>query len=333
MKPERTARDFGESVATGAEQALDWAAPKVDTAVKWAVPRLEKGIESASPKIQEGLTWAAKELSDTVAKVSPMIQDSLDRVGPRISAAIDDATPRVQKAVDRATPALNEAMGKASPAFNHARDVVLNEYLPTANEKIGNAAKYTTRKLDQAKVPEALHEVSEKLKPSAKTVSRLQDTASAAVGHVSKELEKAQKPAKKKRGWLIVAVIAAATAAGVAAWRASKPIDDPWKTPTPVEPTTVRASGPVEVPASVEEVRDEVASSAAEAKAHAAEATEDAKDAVEDAAEAAKVTVSETKEKLSEKAEELSEAAATAKHKAEETTTDSTPKPGPRSKN
>lgn len=303
----------------------------MDTAVKWAVPRLEKGIESASPKIQEGLTWAAQELSDTVAKVSPMIQDSLERVGPRISAAIDDATPRVQKVVDRATPALNEAMEKASPAFNHARDVVLNEYLPTANEKIGQAADYTTRKLDQAKVPEALHQVSEKLKPNAETVARLQDTASAAVGHVSKELEKAQKPAKKK-GWLIVAVIAAATAAGVAAWRASKPIDDPWKTPTPVEPTTVRASGPVDVPASVEEVRDEVASSAAEAKAHAAEATEDAREAVEDAAEAAKVTVSETKEKLSEEAEELSEAAATAKHKAEETTTGTTPKPGPRSK-
>ena len=73
MKSERIARDFGESVATSAEQALDWAGPKIDTAVKWAVPRIEKGIETASPKIQEGLNWAANELSETVAKVTPLL--------------------------------------------------------------------------------------------------------------------------------------------------------------------------------------------------------------------------------------------------------------------
>lgn len=319
VKSERIARDFGENVATGAEQALDWVAPKVDTAVKWAVPRIEKGIETASPKIQDGLNWAAHELSETVAKVSPMIQDSLDRVGPRLSAAIDDATPRVQKAVDRATPALNEALGKAAPALNHARNVVINDYLPAANEKVGQAAQFTTRKLEQAKVPEALHQVTEKLTPSPEIIERVQNTANMAVGQVSKELEKAQKPAKKKKGWLIVAVIAAAATAGIAAWRASKPIDDPWKTPTPVEPTTVRASGPVETPASVEEVRDVVAASAQEAEV--------------DQAEAANETITETKENLSEKAEEISDPATAAKHKAdEERTGSSTPKPGPRPK-
>ena len=300
--------------------------------MKWAVPRIERGIETASPKIQESLNWAAHELSETVARVSPMIQESLERVGPRLSAAIDEATPRVQKAVDRATPALNEALEKATPALSHARNVVLNDYLPAANEKIGQAAEFTTRRLERARVPEALHQVSEKLTPSPETVERVQNSASAAVGHVSKELNKVQKPAKKKKGWLVVAVIAAAGAAAVAAWRASKPIDDPWKTPAPVEPTTVRASGPVEVPASVEEVRDEVAASAAATK--------------ENRSAQANEALADNKEQLSESAEEISEAATNAKHKAEASLDssearvaeaeasdgDTPPKPGPRTK-
>jgi hypothetical protein len=55
----------------------------------------------------------------------------------------------------------------------------------------------------------------------------------------------------KKRGLLIVGVIAAAVAAGVAAWKASKPVEDPWKTPAPVTPAPAApaAATPAPVPA------------------------------------------------------------------------------------
>jgi hypothetical protein len=72
-----------------------------------------------------------------------------------------------------------------------------------------------------------------------------------------KALVQPEKP--KKRGLLIVGVIAAAVAAGVAAWKASKPVEDPWKTPAPVTPapstpaeSAPAASAPVaETPAPV----------------------------------------------------------------------------------
>jgi hypothetical protein len=71
---------------------------------------------------------------------------------------------------------------------------------------------------------------------------------------VAKQASKAananlSKPTKPKhRGLLILGVIAAAAAAGVAAWKASKPVEDPWKTPTPVTPAPVPAATVNEVP-------------------------------------------------------------------------------------
>ena len=210
--------------------------------------------------------------------------------------------------------------------------MVLNEYIPAANEKISQAAQFTARKIEEAQIPAALNNLAGSLTPEPETIERVQQAATAAVETTAKELENVQKPAKKKKGLLIFAIIAAAGAAAVAAWRASKPIDDPWKTPAPVEPTTVRANVATETPASVDEVREQVAKSAAEAKDHA-------KDAVKEATAGAKETLVSVKE-------ELTEAASAAKHKAEEAVSavedkvsevvadikSDTPKPSPRPK-
>lgn len=63
--------------------------------------------------------------------------------------------------------------------------------------------------------------------------------------------------AKKKCGFtkiLTIGLIAAAIAALVAAWKASNPIDDPWKLPAP-KPETHDPINNAK-PATVEEVRD-----------------------------------------------------------------------------
>jgi cytoskeletal protein RodZ len=95
-------------------------------------------------------------------------------------------------------------------------------------------------------------------------IHTIQEQAQVAGGHLKsaaadaskavtgKALVQPEKP--KKRGLLIVGVIAAAVAAGVAAWKASKPVEDPWKTPAPVTPapSTPEGSAPVaETPAPV----------------------------------------------------------------------------------
>lgn len=248
-KTERIARDLGDSVTTGVEGAREWATPRVEAAVDWAVPRLEKGIETASPRIQEGLHRAASELAGGVAKVTPRIQDGLDRVAPRISQVVDEASPRIQQTLDKATPAIHRA-----------RDLVVNQYIPAASAKLGEAADYTARRLDGATFPQPVHEAVASFSGDKKALKNAQKSAVVAVRQAGKQLRREQAHQGRKRGFLIFGIIAAVVTAGVAAWKASKPVEDPWKSPAPVEPTPVPVAVPAtETEASTEEVREHLA--------------------------------------------------------------------------
>jgi len=116
---------------------------------------------------------------------------------------------------------------------------------------------------------------------------QLKAAAAEATRVVTGEVAKPQKP--KHRGLLIFGVIAAAVAAGVAAWKASKPVEDPWKTPAPVTPAPVNdvTAAAKDAAATAGEKTVDAADAAADASDDAAEK---AGDAVEDAKdEAAKV--------------------------------------------
>lgn len=240
-KSDRIARDVEHSVSSAVENAKDWAGPRVEAAVDWAVPRLQHGIDTASPKIQEGLKSAAHNLADGVATVTPRIQDGLATLAPKIHDVVEGATPR-----------LHEALDKATPVIANARDRVVVEYLPRLSDQIGQASEVVHRTLESA--PARVDAVAQKLgdvgivhtiqEQAQTTGHQLKAAAAEATRAVTKE--KAAAPKSKNRGLLIFGVIAAAVAAGVAAWKASKPVEDPWKTPTPVGTTPVT---PAPVPA------------------------------------------------------------------------------------
>lgn len=248
-KSDRIARELEQSVSTGVENAMDWAAPRVEAAVNWAVPRLQQGIDNASPKIQEGLKSAAHNLADGVATVTPRLQDGLAQLAPKIHDAVEVATPR-----------LHEALDKAAPVIAQARDRVVVEYLPRLSDQIGAASGAVHRTLEGApahvdavarKLGEAgiIHAVQEQAQTAGRQLkpAQLKAVAKQASKAANGKLSRPTKP--KHRGLLILGVIAAAAAAGVAAWKASKPVEDPWKTPTPVTPAPVPAATVNEVPA------------------------------------------------------------------------------------
>jgi hypothetical protein len=246
-KSDRIARDLELSVIGAMENAKDWAAPHVEA----AVDRLQHGLDTASPKIQEGLKTAAYRAADGVAVVTPRIQDGLAQLAPRISDAVDGAPPR-----------LHEALNKATPAILNARDRVVVEYLPRLSDQIGSASNVVHRTLENT--PAHVDAVAQKL-GDVGIIHAVQGQAQATGTH-------------KKRGWLIFGVIAASVAAGVAAWKASKPVEDPWKTPSPVAGTGT----PAPVPATtVNEVPEATTGSASEV-------AEAAKDTAGDAADKAK---------------------------------------------
>ncbi|GAB3552727.1 hypothetical protein GCM10027404_23780 [Arthrobacter tumbae] len=226
-KSESVVRSLENNVLMGVGTARDWAAPRVDAARGWVAPRIERGIETASPKIQQSINRAAQGLSDGVAVVTPRIQESLDRVGPRINQFVDGTAPRIQGTLDRATPALNQA-----------RDRVVGEYIPAVSHRLGDAADSASRTLAAATIPAGVAGVVTKVTGDKKAVKKYQKAAVVAAQRAAKDLKRS-KQRKSGKGWLIAGIIAAAVTAGIAVWRASQPVEDPWKTPAPVEPTPV----------------------------------------------------------------------------------------------
>lgn len=227
-KSEHVLRSIENNVLMGVGTARGWAAPRVDAAKVWVAPRIERGIETASPKIQQGVNRAAQGLTDGIAVVTPRIQESIDRVGPRFNQMVDSAAPRFQGTIDRATPVINQA-----------RDRVVTEYIPAVSYRLGDAADSASRTLAAATVPAGVAGVVTRVTGDKKAVKKYQKAAVEAAQRAAKDLRRSQQKRKGGKGWLIAGIITAAITAGVAIWRASQPVEDPWKTPAPVEPKPV----------------------------------------------------------------------------------------------
>ncbi len=223
-KNEKTAPGFEEGVLAGIAAARGWATPYVGAAYGWGKPRWDKGVQTATPRIQESMRKAATGVSGGFATVTPIIQERLDRVGPRITQVIDTTTPRVQ-----------ETLGKAGPALTSARGKVVDDYIPALSYRLGEAADAASRSVAGADIPPSVTSVVTRMTGNKKAARNAQKALVAAGLQASKELKKRQQSQSKKgKGWLILGIIAAAVTAGAAAWRASKPVEDPWKTPVPV---------------------------------------------------------------------------------------------------
>jgi gas vesicle protein len=270
--------------------AQTWAQPHVETAYGWAKPRWEKGLETAGPALQDTVRKASEGISGGIAVVTPKIQDSLDKVGARITEVIDETAPKIQGTMDKATPALNSAKLK-----------VVDDYLPALSNKLGEAADTASRSLASATVHPAVEKAVVKVTGDKKAVKNAQKRLVAATAQASKDLTKSKKRSSGK-GWLVFGIISAAIVAVVAAWRASKPVEDPWKTPAPLKTATPapvssqKSQEAKEVVAAIKEAADRASNNTpdtgADVKNTVAESakdiTEDAKDASETAKHAAK---------------------------------------------
>lgn len=271
-KTDRLARELELSVIEAVEQARDWATPRVEAAVDWAVPRLQQGIDTASPRIQEGLKSAAHNLADGVATVTPRLQDGLAQLAPRINDVVEGTAPRLHDAVDKATPVIL-----------NARDRVVVEYLPKLSDGIGVASEAVHRTLEST--PARVDLVAQKIADSA-VVHGVKEQALAA-GKVLTTQVQPEKP-KKKPGYLVFAILAAAVTAGVAAWKVTRPVEDPWRTPSPVTPTPAPVAAGVSVEAETEAALGASASASADSGKHVAQ---DAGDDVAEVATDAKTAV------------------------------------------
>lgn len=202
----------------------------------------------------------------TSKKAKKVLHDVEGTVLAGVDAAFEWLEPRVEQAAHKITdgmhkakPALQEQMDKLSPLLDDAqkradatRERVVRDYVPAASARLSDAASATAGRIHDAQVPDFVEAAVTRVTGDKKAVKKARRAAEDALKAASKELKRSQRRKNSKKGWLIAAAVAAAATAGVAIWRASRPIEDPWKTPAPLSPAKpVQPATPV-APASTQ---------------------------------------------------------------------------------
>lgn len=265
------------------EHARKNAESKVVSAGDW----LSSEIGELGEKLQHGVQAGASALASGVEATGPYVQDGLGKA----QNLGEDIKHRGEKAKAAGAAAAAPMAAKAAKKTAEGRAV--------AQDKYSGAVAALASKVAHADTSDQFDALVAKLTGDKKTVKRIQKAAKNSAKEYAKQQKKAQGGHK---GLLLLGLLAAGGVAGVAAWRASRPVQDPWKTPVTASPrvsaspvntsSTVAAGTGVKV----DDVKDPTSS--AQKAGTASQAAHRASDSVKSVAEDAKQTVNEVKEQI-----------------------------------
>lgn len=212
---------------------------------------IAKEIGSIAPALQKGAKSGAATLAGGVHNAGPYVQDGLGRAQDAAGKARKGAAP----ALAAVTAATDQAVSRVKNTDQAERATkVFNDGKDAASARYNAAAAQLAGKFANADTPEQLEAIIARLTGDKKAVAKAQKAAA----KVAKDYAKQQKKAEKSgKGWLIFGLVVAGLVAGGAAFKASRPVQDPWKTPASTSPrvtaspvdrnTTVAAGSGVQV--------------------------------------------------------------------------------------
>ncbi|EHX1606341.1 hypothetical protein RGB72_10950 [Glutamicibacter protophormiae] len=274
---------FKSKAQKQAKAANKAAESKVVNAGDW----LSSEIGELGEKLQHGVQAGASALASGVEATGPYVQDGLGRA----QELGEDVKHRSDKAKAAGAAAAAPLAAKAAKKTAHGR--------AAAQEKYSGAVAALASKVADADTSDQFDALVAKLTGDKKTVKRIQKAAKNSAKEYAKQQKKAQGGHK---GLLFLGLLVAGGVAGAAAWRASRPVQDPWKTPATASPrvsaspvntnSTVAAGAGVKV----DDVKDP--SSPVHKEGTASQAAHRATDSVKSVAEDAKQTVNEVKEQI-----------------------------------
>ncbi|ASE11590.1 MULTISPECIES: hypothetical protein [Kocuria] len=248
---------------------------------------LSTEIGELGEKLQQGVQAGASALASGVEATGPYVQEGLGKA----QSLGEDAKKRSEKAKAAGVAAAAPLAAKAAKKTEHGR--------AAAQEKYSGAVAALAGKVADADTSDQFDALVAKLTGDKKTVKRIQKAAKNSAKEYAKQQKKAQGGHK---GLLVLGLLVAGGVAGVAAWRASRPVQDPWKTPATASPrvsaspvntnSTVAAGTGVKV----DDIKDPTSSVHKEGTA--SQAAHRATESVKSVAEDAKQTVNEVKEQI-----------------------------------
>ncbi|MGO1663891.1 MAG: hypothetical protein ACTH3H_11860 [Micrococcaceae bacterium] len=190
-------------------------------AEKLAKKQAKAAEKKLNASVEQAKSWAAPKVESALAWTEEHLGDSLDR-----------AEKVAYNAVDKAGPKAKSALANLSDALDSARHKVQDEYVPTAAGQLAGAASKTSKALHDADIPKPVSELLTKVTGDKKAAKKLQKAAEKYAKSAEKSLKKQAKTGGGKK-WLVVGVVVAAGGAAYAVYQLTKPVEDPWKNPTP----------------------------------------------------------------------------------------------------
>ena len=254
--------------------------------------------KAAEHKVLDAGKWASKE----IGQLAPKLQHGVEAGAAALAGGVATAGPKVQESLGRAQELSGSAKLKAAavtaPVAAKAADRAA-ESRAAMQAKYAGAAAMLAGKFADADTPEQLEAIVAKLTGDKKAVAN----AKKAAAKVAKDYAKQQKKAEgSHKGLLLLGLLAAGGVAGVAAWKASRPVEDPWKTPaatsprvtaSPVTPQSTVAAG---TGVQVDDVKD--ATTPAGQSGGVSETASEVKENAKSVGEDAKTTIHEVKEQI-----------------------------------
>lgn len=219
--------------------AGDWLAKEIAS----LAPRLQDGIRSGAVSVAGGLHTAAPYVQQGAARA----KGTTSELRSRAAKGAAKAAPQVAKVTARVAPV--GAAVKASPQAVRAMKTA-NDGKHAVSERYNAAAAQLAQRFADVETPEQLEALITRLTGDKKAVKNAQKSAARAAKDYGKQQRKAQKSGG--RGLLILGLVITGLVAGAAAFKASRPVQDPWKTPastsprvsaSPVDPSTTVAAG------------------------------------------------------------------------------------------
>lgn len=251
---------------------------------------LAKEIGALAPRLQDGVRSGAISLAGGIHTATPYVQQgaasakgATDELRSRAAVQAAKSAPQVAKVAAKVAPvgAAVKASPQAAKALKAANDGKL-----AVSERYNATAAQLAQRFADADTPEQFEAAVARLTGNKKAVKN----AKKAAARMSKDYAKQQKKAQKGggRGLLVLGLVVTGLVAGAAAFKASRPVQDPWKTPASTSPRVT--ASPVDKSTTV--------AAGHGVKVDDAKADSSVKDTAKSVTEDAKQTVNEIKDQI-----------------------------------
>lgn len=225
-KKKKPSHSWEHKVLAGVETARDWSAPKLGAAADWA----ESTYRKNAPKVQDASARTLRAVESNAAVAADKAKDIATKASGGLESQYDKLPRQAKSEID-----------KVFSSYSDAKKQLAEDYVPAASATLGRYADRTAELIHKAEIDPRVESALVRATGDKKIVKKLRRTSEQYAKQTAKALKKQQKAKSRRKGLLIFGLVAAGVTAGVAAWRASQPVEDPWKKPEPISLRTAQA--------------------------------------------------------------------------------------------